>query len=173
MENEIWKDIKNYEGHYQISSIGRVRNIISGKLKTLFKHICGYEKVTLYNNGKGKKYYIHRLVAEAFIPNPDNLPFVNHKDENKTNNCIDNLEWCTNEYNLNYGTRNNRISKKQINDANKSKVVLQYTLDGMLLYKWPSTHEIERQLGYVSNYIGDCCNGKYKKAYNFIWKYSE
>ena len=120
---EIWKDIKGYEQLYQISNFGRVRSL-NKTLKNRFsffkrngiilnplKLTKGYLGVRLYHQSKGETKRIHRLVAEAFIPNPDNLPCVNHKDENKENNCVDNLEWCSIEYNNNYGTRNERIGK--------------------------------------------------------------
>ena len=116
MEKEIWKDIKDYEGIYQISNIGRIKSLdrycnnrlIKGKI--LSPHLAkGYLKINLYKNGKSKHFAIHSLVAEAFIPNPNNYPEVNHKDENKENNNVDNLEWCDSKYNCNYGTRTERI----------------------------------------------------------------
>lgn len=111
---EIWKDIIGYEGLYQVSSLGRVRSLdrydsnnhfLKGRILKLSANGKGYLKVALNSNGKAKTYSVHRLVLQSFIPNPDNLPQVNHKDENKTNNNVDNLEWCDNSYNLNYGTR--------------------------------------------------------------------
>lgn len=111
MIEEIWKDIPEYEGLYQISNLGRVRHI------NKYKHILyqkvdsyGYNAVILCKNGKIKYYRVHRLVGMSFIPNPNNYPFINHKDECKTNNIVDNLEWCDNKYNCNWGTRNKRIS---------------------------------------------------------------
>ena len=104
---EEWKDIKGYEGLYKISNKGRVYNI---KLKRFMGHESNkYMCVELGKDGKYKNYKVHRLVAQAFIPNPDNLPFINHKDENKLNNCVENLEWCTREYNVNYGTAIQRM----------------------------------------------------------------
>ena len=125
METEIFRDVEGYEGMYQISNLGRVksmeRNVWSEHnncfclLKERFLRpeiVCGYLRVVFCKDGKTSKHLVHRLVAQAFIPNPDNLPQVNHKDENKTNNVADNLEWCTPEYNINYGTRNERVAKK-------------------------------------------------------------
>lgn len=108
---EIWKDIPNYEGRYQVSNIGNVRSLNynhTKKCKLLTPRIDsdGYKQVALYIGGttKQKWFRVHRLVASVFIPNPDNLPFVNHKDENPSNNHVDNLEWCNNQYNCTYGT---------------------------------------------------------------------
>lgn len=115
---------------------------------------------------------LHRVLAEAFIPNPDNLPQVNHKDENPENNNIGNLEWCTAKDNSNYGTRNERISEKMTN-GKLSKKVAQYTLDGKLVKIWPSVMEIVRQLGYSQGNISMCCIGKRPTAYGYVWKYIE
>ena len=115
---EEWRDIKGYEGKYQVSNLGRVKSLKDSKENYREKILSnstdkrGYSNVNLYKNGKRNYFKVHRLVAEAFIPNPNNYPQVNHKDENKTNNCVSNLEWCTHEYNINYGTRNKRVSEK-------------------------------------------------------------
>ena len=160
---EIWKDKKGYEGHYQVSNWGRVKSIKFGKEKILklIKDKDGYLQVTLCKNNIKKVYKVHRLVAEAFIDNPDNLPQVNHKDENKTNNNVENLEWCTNEYNINYGTRTERCSKP----------VLQYTLDGEFVREWESAIQAEREGGFNNTCICQCCLGKRKTHKGFIWKY--
>jgi len=126
-EQEVWKDIKNYEGIYQVSNLGRVYNCRYNRfLSTPTNRKKKYVDVVLNKNGIAKSYKVHRLVAEAFIPNPNNLPFVNHKDENPSNNCVDNLEWCTNEYNLNYGNAHKKqalsrsvLTKQQILDCYK------------------------------------------------------
>lgn len=115
LPKQIWKDISGYEGKYQVSNTGKIRSLNylhTGKTKVLKSNTNkdGYRTITLKNNHKCKTYFIHRLVAQAFITNPLNLPQVNHKDEDKTNNTVWNLEWCTPEYNSNYGTRNERIS---------------------------------------------------------------
>ena len=117
MENiEIWKDIPEYEGLYQVSTFGRVKSLPrngakGGILKSAKKKQKNYLSVILSKNNKRKNILVHRLVALAFIPNPENLPYINHKDENPSNNYVNNLEWCTHEYNVNYGTRNERVSK--------------------------------------------------------------
>ena len=168
--NEIWKDIDGYEGLYQVSNLGRVKSLNylhTGKERNLKPGTdgSGYRFVGLYKNGKTRLFYIHRLVAKAFIPNPDGKLEVNHKDENKTNNCVDNLEWMTRQENNNYGTRNERVSKSL------SKSVFQYSLDGEFIRKWPSTIQIERDLGFSIGNISQCCNGKLKSAYGYIWKF--
>lgn len=134
MVEEIWVDIKGYEGLYQVSNLGRVKSLeridsLGHKRKEkIFKpqKNKGYLRVSLWKDGKGKKYSIHRLVAIAFIPNPDNLPEVNHKDENKFNNNVDNLEWCTVAYNNTYGTRIQRFSEshkgKERSEESKKKM---------------------------------------------------
>lgn len=113
---EIWKDIKGYEGRYQVSNLGNVKSLNyshTGKEKTmkLCKDKSGYLNVKLFIDGKHKIYKVHRLVAEAFIPNLKNEPQVNHIDENKSNNNVYNLEWCTARYNSNFGTRKERLRK--------------------------------------------------------------
>ncbi|MEE3419429.1 MAG: NUMOD4 domain-containing protein [Methanosphaera sp.] len=120
---EIWKDIKGYESLYQVSNLGRVKslarkviktNYVSFKKERILKQQTdryGYKKVILQRNYQIKTFSIHRLVAEAFLENPYNLPQINHKDENKENNCVLNLEYCDSKYNNNYGTRNKRVSE--------------------------------------------------------------
>lgn len=162
MKKEYWKYIKGYEGLYQVSNFGRVKSNKFGKERILkpFTNSTGYLLVSLCKDGKVKAFTVHRLVAEAFIDNPDNLPQVNHRDENKLNNNVDNLEWCTNEYNINYGTRTERCSKP----------VLQYTLDGEFVREWPSIMEAARN-GYYQGHVVACCQGKRKAHKGFIWKY--
>lgn len=123
---EIWKDIKNFENMYQISNYGRVKSIkrvrklnndkIANVKERILKptYINGYQRVVFSKNGKRYNYFIHRLVAEAFISNHNNYKEINHKDENKKNNCVNNLEWCNHSYNINYGTGNVRRSKSEI-----------------------------------------------------------
>lgn len=114
---EIWKDIPGYEGIYVVSNFGRIRNLVSGKFIKPSQKDDGYCRVCLSKNGCGKCINIHRLVAQVFIPNPDNLPQVNHKDEDKTNNVADNLEWCDAKYNINYGTSQQRRILTNINSG--------------------------------------------------------
>ena len=181
--SEVWKDIEEYEGLYQVSNYGRIRSFDrwvigksnskrfkKGKILKTVEH-NGYQHIFLYKNGKGKWFYVHRLVAQAFIPNPDNLTEVNHINEIKNDNRVVNLEWCDRKYNVNYGTVKQRIADTKIN-GKRSKTVYQYTLDGELVAEYPSTMEIERQLGYYNNNISACCLGKLKTAYGYIWSYN-
>lgn len=193
--NEIWKPvivvridgtIIDFTGLYEVSNYGRVKGVdrynyrfIKGKIRSTTVNNCGYVMVSLRKNGKLYNLLIHRLVATAFLPNPNNYTEVNHKDENKLNNCVDNLEWCSKSYNQNYGTRNNiagnkcsKILKGKFN-TKKSKPILQYDLDGNLIKEWPSTAEVKRQLGFATSYIYYCLEGKYKQAYGYLWKRKE
>lgn len=172
---EIWKDIKGYEGLYQVSNYGRVKSLNyrrTGKEQLMKPTLQnkGYFWVMLYK--PNKLYLIHRLVAKAFIPNPDNLPCVNHKDENPTNNHVDNLEWCTYGYNINYGTRNKRARETQLNNPKLSKKVYQYTIDGKFVKEWESTRECGRN-GFKQTSIGRCCRGERKTHRGYRWSYTK
>lgn len=181
---EIWKDIKNWEGQYQVSNYGRVKSLSrtikksDGTTQTFKERIMkisndnkGYPKVVFCNDRKQKCIRIHRLVAEAFIPNPDNLSQVNHKDENKMNNYVGNLEWCDCEYNNNYGTRNDRSAKSHINHPKVSKQVLCVELNK----KFSSASEAGRWIknNNAHSHITDCCKGNRKIAYGYHWEYAE
>lgn len=133
-------------------------------------HVGNYLFIGLYKNKVGKPFLIHRLVAKAFIPNPQNLPQVNHKDENPKNNRVENLEWCTAKYNNNYGTHNKRVAEKLIN-GKCSKKVDQFTLDGEFIRTWPSGIQVTRDLRITN--VCRCCKGKLKSAGGFIWKYHQ
>jgi len=171
---EVWKVIKGYEGLYQVSDLGRVKSLKFGKERILagVKDKDGYLRVGLCYGGKERMFFVHRLVAEAFIPNPDNLPQVNHRDECKTNNIVTNLEYCDANYNTNYGTRNERAAKARINHPTKSKSVYQYTPDGSLVGLYPSVSEAKRRTGYDQAYVSACCRGEHKTAYGYLWSYT-
>lgn len=152
---------------YMVSSDGKVWSLKHGKMKELKpKTDRGYLRVGLWNNGRRVFKLIHRLVAESFIDNPDNLPQVNHKDEVKTNNCVENLEWCNAEYNHNYGTRNDRAAKAHINHKAFSVPVV--CVETGVVY--PSVREAERQTDIKWQNISACCNGKQKTAGGFHWQ---
>lgn len=169
---EEWRFVPFFENKYMVSNKGKIVSLNfkrSGIKKEMSPWLHkGYKLVTLCMNGKTKQIPIHRLVAEAFIPNPNNYPIVNHKDENKLNNCADNLEWCTNEYNITYGTANQRR-------AEKGKVpILQMTIDGKLVRRFDSAKEAGASLGVLNHSsITSVCKGKQKTAYGYNWRYEE
>ena len=179
MTEEIWKDIKGFEGKYQVSSEGRVKSLsrkIIDKaghphtIKECFMKTTpdkdGYKIIGLRDgSGNQKKFRLHRLVCEAFHPNPDNKPQVNHIDEDKTNNRACNLEWSTCTENTNYGTRNVRLAKSL------SKPVGQYSLEGELIKIWKSTMEVERETSFSHSTVSAVARGKGKTAYGYLWKY--
>ena len=181
VENEIWKDIPNYEGIYQASNLGRVKSLerINARGHRLKEKILktginqyGYYRVQLWKNSIGKMYKVHRLVYEAFNGQiPEGLQ-VNHINEIKTDNRISNLNLMTPKENCNWGTGIERRAKKQIN-GKKSKTVLQYTLEDILIKEYPSAHQVERELGFGQGNICNCCNGKLKQVYGYKWKYKE
>ena len=166
---ETFKTI-NSNTNYQISNKGRVKSNRRGIAKILkpSDNGHGYLKVCL----DGKWYYIHRLVADVFIPNPHNLPQVNHKDCNRYNNDATNLEWCDMEYNNGYADRGNKIRKALTNHKGKSKPVIQYTIDNEFVKEWPSIREVERELGFNSSAISRCCRGELKQMYGYKWQYA-
>lgn len=183
--NEEWKPIKCYEGLYEISNFGRVKRLgrieyvkrsngySRTKQEKILKpkmHNRGYLQVSLYKNNKMINAYIHRLVAQAFIKNPNNYPCVNHKDEDKANNHVSNLEWCTIEYNDNYGTRNKRQGEKvkgRYNGPNSKQV---RCVETNIVY--PSAAEAGRQLKISSSHISQCCIGKRNKCNGYHWEYA-
>lgn len=178
---EIWKDIDGYEGLYQVSNLGRIKSLpkqdgfhfLKEKIKTLFLKRNGYLMVSLSIKGIGKQNLVHRIVAKAFIPNPENLPQVNHKDENKLNNRVDNLEWCTAKYNMNYGTclerraKTQRESGCQINNKGSSTPII--CIENNVIY--PSIREAERKLHLDGSCISKVCRGLRKRAGGFTFAY--
>lgn len=185
----IWAAIKGFDSTYWVSDEGQVRSIdrvvgqknkygtykrlIKGCLLKPAKNNRGYLLVNLCKDGKQKGYLIHRLVAEAFVDNPDNLPEVNHKSEkDKTDNRAEALEWCDRKFNINYGTRTQRMAEKNTN-GKCSKPVLQFDKQGNFLKEWPSMKEVERETGFFYPSVSDCCRRKRKSAYGYIWKFKE
>lgn len=179
MEKEEWRDIEGYEGLYQVSNLGRIKSLerIDNYNRLVKEQILkpianrGYLRVCLYKDGKQKKISVHRIVAENFLENPHNYPQVNHKDENKSNNCVENLEWCTAKYNSNYGTKNERVAASNTN-GKCSKPLLQIDKNtNEVIAEFPSTMEVKRQLGFCRVAVSECCTGKLKSAYGFKWKF--
>lgn len=183
MNNEEWKDIKGYEGLYQVSNWGRVKSLerwvdFGTTTKRKIEEILlkasdngnGYKCVKLGRNG-GKKF-VHRLVAEAFIDNPNNYPCINHKDENKTNNNVDNLEWCSYSYNINYGNRTKKAleNKKDTKNNIRSKPIVAIDFNGNIKYLFPSIGEAHRE-GFNLSGISQCCNFKRSSYKNLIWRF--
>ena len=165
----MWKIIENT--NYQVSESGLIQNMNTGRILKAVKDNRGYCSVYLSINGKEQRYLIHRLVADAFIPNPDNLPIINHKDENPSNNNVDNLEWCNHSYNTTYGTCQERRKLKITNHKNLSKPVNQFSISGEFIKQYPSAMEVKRQTGFDNSHVSQCCNGRLEQAYGYIWKY--
>ena len=182
---EIWKDIKGYEGLYQVSNYGRIKSlerekysynykakkeikmIIKEKILKPYLNKKTYYQISLCKSKNKKKYSIHQLVAQAFIPNPNKYEMLNHKDENGLNNNVNNLEWCDAKYNNNYGNRNQKVANKL------SKKVIQYDLDGNIIKIWDSLSQINRHKGFSVSGICQCCNNKIKTIYGFKWEYKK
>ena len=175
---EVWKDINEFKGYYQVSNFGRIKSLFRYvKVKNGFRSVPekilkpkidkdGYLHVVLQKDRKSRYLTIHRIVADTFIDNPNNLPHVNHKNENKQDNRVENLEWCTEQYNCNYGNRNKKLSKS------KYKAINQYSLNGDLIREWESGISIEKETGFNNKNISACCRGVRKTAYGYIWKFA-
>lgn len=174
--NEIWKDIKEYEGLYQVSNFGRVKSLNynrtqNEKILKPGNDCLGYYRVSLSKCGKAKTKAIHRLVAETFIDNPNRYNYINHIDCNKTNNNVENLEWCTQKHNVQEARRYNLREYTKGKDNANSKKLGQYDLKGNLKKIWDCTMDIQRQLGFKNCNISLNCQGKRKTAYGFKWRY--
>ena len=169
MEKEIWKDIPGYEGIYQASNLGRIRSLKYDKVRILKPRRSenGYYRVNLWLNSVVKDLTIHRLVWTSFNGLiPEGLE-INHRNEKKEDNSLANLELVTRKENNNYGTRTERVAKKV------SKPVIQLDKNGNFIKEWPSSCEIQRQLGYSASSIRRCCCNLIPSAYGFIWKHKE
>lgn len=184
---EEWRDIPGYEGAYSASNMGRIMSLpritYGGrrwKGRILSQQIVkGYYKTSLYGEHDKKLVSVHRLVALAFLPNPNNYPMINHKDENPLNNNVDNLEWCNASYNVNYGTRiakyaatRSRVSKGIIPHPEMQKPTAKISLaTGEILCVYPSASEAARQCGLLESKISLVCNGKRYTTGGYKWQY--
>jgi hypothetical protein len=162
-EVETFVKIDGFE-KYEVSNLGKVRNIKSGRILKPFLIQSGYLVHGLYENNKRKTLLLHRIIATAFIDNPEAKPCVNHIDENKLNNDLSNLEWCTERENSIHGTRTKRVAEKL------SQKVIQLDLNDNVLSEFESMHQAERETGVALSSISSCCNGKRKSAGGFKWK---
>lgn len=179
---EIWKPIRGYYGLYEISSKGRVRALIDhNKKKAPYIKKTevikgGYLRVQLTKYGQRKRFMVHRLVAEAFIPNPNGWPQINHIDERKNNNNVSNLEWCSRSYNIRYGTRTEKFlaTMKERGRKRAESPVLQYTIDGNLVNTFKSASEASRFTQINHSHISECARGGNRRsAGGFKWKYAD
>lgn len=155
---EIWKKV---DEELEVSNYGNVR-LLNGKVLKQSKNGRGYLRLNRHN----KTILVHRLVAQAFIPNPDNLPEVNHKDENKENNNVDNLEWCNSKYNHNYNKLPQRIGKEH------KKPINQYSLDGVLIIEWDSAKDAANKLHISQTGITNNLQNRSKSSAGYIWRYN-
>ncbi len=183
--SEEWRDIEGFEGYYQVSSFGRIRSVdrfvynkgnsgenkysfYKGKVMRQGRRKKGYLGITLSKGNKNKSFLVHRLVANAFIPNPYNLSQINHKDENPANNHVDNLEWCSPKYNINYGNCIDNMIKTRTNNAYNQKPVI--CLESGIIYS--NSNDAQRNTGICARNIRANCEGKYKSAGKLHWKWA-
>lgn len=169
---EEWRPVVGYEGIYEVSEYGDIASLNYNKtgVRSIRKPKItkdGYLEIALCRDSKMKHVRVHRVVAMAFIPNPNNLPQINHKDENKLNNHVENLEWCNLKYNVNYGTAIERRSKKI------SIPVVQMSLDGDIISEYESVSEAAKQVGLSTGDIVNVCNGKHVSAHGYKWRYKD
>lgn len=186
----VRKPVAGYEGYYEVDQFGRVFSLdrvvtvvdggrtyekpLSGKQMKQFMHDKGYKTVSLTKDGKTKMMFVHRIVAGAFLPNPDNLPMVNHKDEDKTNNFLENLEWCTAKYNCNYGTGIERHARKiRGRESEKRVAVIQRRPDGTFKRRFSSITEAARFMDGSTSAISKVCKGERSRAYGYLWEYAD
>lgn len=185
--NEEWRPVKGFEGIYEVSNLGRVRSLdrvltlrngrtqpIKGRIMKLGLHYKGYVRLMLSNGGdREHSHFVHRLVAEAFIPNPGDLPEVNHKDQDKGNNRADNLEWCTHKENSRYGDRGARIGAWHLANSPRRVPINQLDMDGNYLRTFPSQAEAARQVHGSQGTISSVVGRKKKSAYGYKWEYAD
>lgn len=188
LDGEVWKDIKDYEGFYQVSNMGRIKSLARTRKtkgngiyhikESILKQSItkkGYLRINLTKNSQGRKFQVHRLVAQTFISNPENKPQVNHINEDKTDNRVSNLNWMTDKENSNWGTAIKRAKQTKIDRGIVQalcKTVLQYDLDGNFIKEWNSTQETGKG-GFNRGHVAACCRGEERQHKGYIWKYKE
>jgi len=163
--SEAWKDIPGYEGLYKISDLGNIYSTITNKIRKLMRDKDGYLQLNLCKNKEVWQQKVHRLVAQTFIPNVNNYKEINHKDENKANNSVINLEWCTRKYNMNYGNRSFIAAEK------RCMPVIQTDLSGNEIARYKSVKEAARHIKKYQSNISRCCRGMRSMAYGYKWGY--
>ena len=164
--NEVWRDIEGYEGLYQVSDHGQVKSLRYDKImKPVLNEVNGYLRVMMTGKEGRKNEYIHKLVAKTFIPNPHNLPEVNHKCEDRLDNRVSQIEWCNRAYNCNYGNR--------VKGSKKVKPVAIVSDSGTIQKVFKNATEAERETGVERRLIGFCCQGRTKTAGGLKWRYLE
>ena len=166
---EVWADIEGYENLYAISSKGRCWSYKANKFLKEVINNDGYLRFSLFKDGKHKRYLAHRLVAKSFVDNPNQYPEINHINENIKDNCVENLEWCTHKQNINYGSRNKKISLALKNNQNSAKRV--QNIDTLNIYD--SLTKAEKETGISSSQICLCCKFKAKTAGGYRWRYAK
>lgn len=171
---EIWKDVVGYEGYYEVSNLGNVRSVTRKKKGKQLKPLArqhGYLAVQLWGNGGNKRgfrtFSIHRLVAEAFIPNPNSYPEINHINEIKTDNSVENLEWCTRKQNMNSGTLKDRMRGRKLGNA---RPIIQFDLEMNQIAEFESAYEAGRQLNRNSKNIHHALKTG-GTGFGYFWKY--
>lgn len=159
--------------NYAVDRLGNVYSLRKNKRLTPKQNWDGYLRVQLWEHGKCEYVSIHRLIAKAFIPNPENKPFINHKNGVKSDNRVENLEWCTQKENIKHAHKTGLSKKCPKNWKVLSKPVEQWTVDGKYVKTFPSQSEVERELGIPHTGVSACCKGKLKTAGHYVWKYAK
>ena len=165
---EFWKDIPGYEGYYQASTYGRIKNKLTNHILKPYTQKKGYLRVNIC----GQKFLVHSLICKAFFPNKQDAQQINHISEIKSENQVWNLEYCDSRYNNNFGTRNERLKQSLTNNIKKSKSVIQSDLNNNIVAEYPSIQEVQRKTGFSVSSICKCCKGTLKQAYGYTWKYA-
>lgn len=176
MYKEIWLEIVGFEGRYEVSNLGRVRNMVNGRVRSLQQDKNGYWRITLKDlDSKKRSKLVHRLMATTFIPNPKNYPILNHIDGDSSNCLLNNLEWCNHSHNIQHaydlGLRVGAFTGVLGKDNPSSKKVNQYDLEGNFVRGWDCVGDVTRELNYSQGNISSVARGERYKAHGFIWKY--